>query len=277
MPACETTLRVGVVNPTTLNNNAWKFAKLSFDLALVSETSVTQVMQQPCAKALNDFGFRTIWGAPVPAARVCLNGQDSLKGMALGVCLIASKSIAVRPSRDDLPQTWKSTCRLMVSYVQLPTFTARVITVYGVPSCSSGAAHKNLTIWTAILGLLQSSDMPTIVGGDFNVRPETLEVWESISVVESLVRCPVVIPLHRRCSMTPLTDVSVRLVLSLSPLMMPVSLRSTISWGWDVHSLSAKKRRFPVFTDVCLCLLLLANHPGMLDMEPLNLGLRSFG
>ena len=176
-------LRVGVVNPTTLNNAAWKFSKLSFDLTLVSETSATKAMHHTYAKAFHDFGFRILWGPPVPASRVCVSGADSLKGRALGVCLVASKPIAVRPSRDALPDSWDATCRIMVSYAQLSSFTARVITVYGVPACSPQAAHKNLTLWTAILGLLQESDVPTIVGGDFNVRPDTLEVWDSISAL----------------------------------------------------------------------------------------------
>ena len=131
-------LRVAVVNPTTLNNNAWKFAQVPFDLCCVSETSATAAVHRSCAKAFNDHGLRILWGSAVPASRVCVNGVDSLRGMSLGVCLVASRSVAVRPCRDALPDSWLATCRIMVSFAQLSSFTARIITVYMVSSLLLG-------------------------------------------------------------------------------------------------------------------------------------------
>ena len=69
----------------------------------------------------------------------------------------------------------------MVSFLQLPTMTVRCIALYGVQSTAPGAASKNQTLWYFVLGLLQTSDIPTIVGGDFNVRPQTMEAWGSIA------------------------------------------------------------------------------------------------
>ena len=176
-------LRVAVVNPTTLNGAGWKFAELPFDICCVSECSTTAGMQVSCSKEFNNYGLRITWGTPVPSHRAKANGDESLRGAALGVCVVSSKPLAVRPSRDLLPPQWLATCRLMVSFVQLPTFVARIITVYGVPGCSQNSVQRNLTLWTAIFAILRTSDMPTLIGGDCNIKPQSTEVWESISAL----------------------------------------------------------------------------------------------
>lgn len=176
-------LRVAVTNPTALSNNADAFSALPFDLCMVSETSTTMVMQRSYSKAYKQKRIHITWGAGVPPLRLCASGEGSIRGSCLGVAVLSRGHVAVRPSRDCLPEHLYNTCRIMVSFAQLSSFTVRLVTIYGVPSAAPGASNKNAVLWAAVLGILQGSDMPTLVGGDFNCRPQAQSSWPAIAAL----------------------------------------------------------------------------------------------
>jgi ribonuclease HI len=68
----------------------------------------------------------------------------------------------------------------MIAYAQLPTMTVRLVCVYGVQHCSPNAAAKNRSLWMLLLELLATSNIPTLVGGDFNLRPQSTDVWSEL-------------------------------------------------------------------------------------------------
>ena len=174
-----------MVNPTSLSSNASKFASLPFDLCFVSETSATEQVQIPLQKQYKKEGVNILWGCPVPPQRMCLNRCVSIRGSSLGVAVMArcvgSSQVTLRCAREPLPGHWTDTCRVMLAYAHIPGMVVRCISVYGVQSTAPGARSKNLTLWYFLLGILQSSDIPTLVGGDFNVRPQNMEPWSQIA------------------------------------------------------------------------------------------------
>lgn len=176
-------LRIGVSNPTSLSNHAKSFAKLPCDICMLSESSATAAMQPVHSRAYRKLGLHITWGAGVPSQRMCSNGAGSVRGSALGVCILSKRNVAVRPSRGGLPDHWFNTGRIMIAYAQLSSFTVRLISVYGFQHCAPGACSKNQILWHAVLGLLQSSNMPTVIGGDFNCRPQSKSVWPAITAL----------------------------------------------------------------------------------------------
>lgn len=174
---------MGVCNPTVLVGAASKLNALTFDVCFVSECSVTKNSQHTCAKELNRKGMQILWGHPAPPQRTCNDHSDSLRGCALGVAVVAKNRVALRPTRDKLPSHWDETCRIVVGFVQIRHLTVRLICVYGVQPGASGAFAKNTSLWHLILELLASSDVPTILGGDFNLRPQSSGVWSEIEML----------------------------------------------------------------------------------------------
>ena len=163
-----------------MSNNASKFRQLPFDVCLVAETSATAAMQKIHSKTYKKSGLKIVWGHPSPSQRICLDESGSRRGLACGVCALASSSVTIRPTREPLPGRWDETCRVMIAYAQLPTMTVRLVCVYGVQHCSPNAAAKNRSLWMLLLELLATSNIPTLVGGDFNLRPQSTDVWSEL-------------------------------------------------------------------------------------------------
>lgn len=174
-------LRVAVVNPTSLSNNAASFASLPFDICHVAESSATDAMQKIHTRENKKHRIHITWGHGVPPQRQTASGGGSKRGQSMGVCVLSKGHIAIRPGRSSLPGHWLETCRIMVSFAQMSAFTVRLITVYGVPSAAPGAQGKNSSLWAVILSLLMESNIPTIIGGDFNCKPQCQNVWTHIA------------------------------------------------------------------------------------------------
>ena len=170
-------LKVAVVNPTSLANNASKFKTLDFDLCFVSESSATKSVKQQYEKNYKKLGMHFTWGCDVPSLTLCRDASESRRGSALGVCMISRSTVTLRPTRDKLPEHWDRTCRIMVSYMQLPAFTVRLVCLYGVQPSAHDAFVKNNSLWQAVLQIVSSCDMPTLIAGDFNMRPQKAQLW----------------------------------------------------------------------------------------------------
>ena len=170
-------LKVAVVNPTSLANNASKFESLDFDICFISESSATKFVKQQHEKNYKKMGMHFVWGCDVPSLTLCRDASESRRGSALGVCMISRSSVTIRPARDKLPEHWDRTCRIMVSYMQLPAFTVRLVCLYGVQPSAHDAFVKNNSLWQAVLQIVSSCDMPTLIAGDFNMRPQKVHLW----------------------------------------------------------------------------------------------------
>eukprot|EP00438_Fugacium_kawagutii_P024970 Skav217961 [mRNA] locus=scaffold3450:87992:93123:- [translate_table: standard] len=166
-----------------MNGNATKFALLPFDVALVSETSTTHAMQRGLSSSYAKQGLQVLWGRPVPAQRTCLNGSESVRGSAMGVCMLSRNTVSARPCRSPLVEHWDATCRILVTFLHLPMMMVRVIIIYGVPSSVPNAAQKNATLWSFLLEVTAESDVPTLIGGDMNLRPQTLDLWSDFQAL----------------------------------------------------------------------------------------------
>lgn len=174
-------MKIAVANPTSLNGNQGKFASIPFDLCLVSETSATALMQNSISRAFRKETMQVNFGHPVPSRRQCRDMTMSMRGMALGVALISRQPMCARPSRDKLPGHWDETCRVMVSMVHTSRGPLKVVTLYGVLHNAEDAHRKNVTLWHAILSMVCHDDLPTLIGGDANLRVQDLEVWRHFS------------------------------------------------------------------------------------------------
>ena len=168
------------MNPTSIRNKACEFNSIDADVFAVSECAATQPVQKQQTHVYRKVGLKAIWGEPVPSHRV-LEGRDTLKGSATGVCVFSR--VSVRESRKNLPEHWRKTCRLLVTYIHLSNCCIRLIVMYGVPAGSADQALKNNSLWRAIHSLLIEHDVPTIVAGDFNAPPQRAEAWNDIMML----------------------------------------------------------------------------------------------
>ena len=169
-----------MTNPTTMHDNETKFKDLCCDVCFVSETSTTLKMQKYLAPKYKKQNLQVAWGGAAPPQRICIDGQPSIRGMSVGVAIISKTGFAIRPTREEIPGCWNDTCRIVVSFLHLSTITIRLIGVYGVQCSAYQSKQKNLSLWQFILHLLSSHDMPTLIGGDMNIRPQDLATWPDI-------------------------------------------------------------------------------------------------
>ncbi len=169
-------LRIAVANPTSLANNALNFNSLPFDACFVSETSTTGCVKNFLAKTYKKEGLHYLWGCDVPALHRCRDASESRRGSAMGVCMLFRASITMRSSREELPEHWDKTCRILVSFMHLRGMTIRMVCLYGVQPSAPDAFAKNLSLWQAVLQIVSACDMPTLIGGDFNLRPQSMSL-----------------------------------------------------------------------------------------------------
>lgn len=172
-------LRIAVANPTSLAKNALNFNSLPFDACFVSETSATGYVKNSLAKIYKKEGLHFLWGCDVPALHRCRDASESKRGSAVGVCMLFRPTITMRPTREALPEHWDKTCRILVTFMHLRGMTIRCVCLYGVQSSAPDAFAKNVSLWQAVLQIVSACDMPTLIGGDFNLRPQSMSLWSS--------------------------------------------------------------------------------------------------
>ncbi|CAE7364605.1 ngoBIM, partial [Symbiodinium sp. CCMP2592] len=166
---------LSVVNPTSILNKESSLLALQSHVFLLSETSAVSRAQDIVTGRLRPTGLSWVWGTPVPEHRHENAHQPSLRGCAAGVAL--ASVFPVRPPFAPLCSPAEQAHRLVLGHIRLGPLHARVLVLYGWPANHAAAAAKNEELFREALKLISASEMPTLVGGDFNVDVKSLPVW----------------------------------------------------------------------------------------------------
>ena len=174
-----TNLKVTISNPTSLNQKAEQYSLLNSHIHCVSETSLTESSQTFMSKQYAKCGFGCVWGHPVPPQKIGKTGQPVRRGLSTGVAILST--LPIRPPAVPTPDQLSQTCRFVEAFVRVGHLTLQVISIYGVQPSAPQSKETTNAILAAALSRAEHYQGLTIFGGDFNHRPETLEIWEEFS------------------------------------------------------------------------------------------------
>ena len=79
-----------------------------------------------------------------------------------------------------LPQDLLDTQRVTVGHVRVGPLHLRCVAVYGWPANYSDALARNDALLQQVISIVGDGGVPTIIGGDFNVPPQSLECWSEL-------------------------------------------------------------------------------------------------
>ena len=170
--------RLSVVNPTSLLNKESSLLALGSHVYLLSETSAVAQAQSIVARRLRPTGLSWVWGTPVPEHRHENAQKSSLRGHAAGVAL--ASVFPLRLPFAPLVSPAAQAHRLALGHIRLGPLHARLVVLYGWPANHAAAAQRNEQLFREALLLIAASNMPTLVGGDFNIDVRTLPVWSDL-------------------------------------------------------------------------------------------------
>ena len=91
--AVEVAWTLTVTNPTAALNKRDDFLSLDSDVLVISETSAVAKAQAAVANEFRPWGYRFVWGKPVPSHDRSESLQPSLRGLASGVAIATRLSV----------------------------------------------------------------------------------------------------------------------------------------------------------------------------------------
>ena len=173
-------LTITAVNPTAIFNKEDIFTGLNSDVYCMSETSATRYIQKVMQSRLSTIGYKTIWGAPAKPHRFVSAADDhpDKRGLATGVSIHAR--LPLRASRQEEYREWETQGRLVRAFLCAGTLEIQMICLYGIASSNSNARQKTESLLSAAMQLAMETDMPTIIAGDLNHKPENLPTWRTM-------------------------------------------------------------------------------------------------
>ena len=177
-PSMGTDIVVAVINPTAIRNKAEIVSEVGAHVVLASETSATALTQQYMRTPFRKEGFACYWGPPVPEQVQTKSGQ-CLRGLSLGTAVYTR--LPGRPSPRPFSPEQDASCRISECFVRFGCMEVRVVVVYGWPVSTPEAAARNNLLLAWAYERVTSSSLPAIIGGDFNVLPQQLPVWQSFA------------------------------------------------------------------------------------------------
>ena len=170
----ECLVSVAVINPTAILHKQQELTELDAQIILASETSATARTQTVMSRQLRRHGLKAYWGSPVPEQQETVSGV-CLRGMSIGTA--AFTSLPSRPSIAPLPPEQLASCRISECFVRVAAIEIRLITIYGWPRCSPESALKNNLLLGWAYARATASQVPTLIGGDFNQSVQALPMW----------------------------------------------------------------------------------------------------
>ena len=160
-------------------NKSLVLAQLGADVVVASETAATRAVQSTVSFELRSYSVQALWGHPAPERYHYESGQPSLRGAATGVALFSR--LPCRGPLEPLSLDSEITSRLTEGFVRFPLFEVRIIAVYGFPRCTPGSAYRKNLLLAAADRRATATQLPCIIGGDFNQPPQELPAWEAFS------------------------------------------------------------------------------------------------
>ena len=170
-------LTVTVCNPTAILSKVNEIAGMQSTLTLLSETSATKAVQTEFSQSIKACGYRIFYGPPVVAKRILVDGRESYRGEAIGTAIMTK--LPSRKSFCDIPNDLKNSCRVNSAVVRIQNLEVMVVAVYGYPYNGPDSKRCNDILLARIYQFVTSCGLPFIIGGDFNMVPQSLPSWQA--------------------------------------------------------------------------------------------------
>ena len=170
-------IRVAVCNPTAVRGKEHDLLQLKADLICLSETSAVSSVQRTVARRMQQHGFRSFFGQPVPPHAGEAAEGFSVRGAAGGVAIMSS--LPARRSPEPFPEAMHVTTRVTECFVRFGPLELRVLALYGVPATHLDSKHANNALLKTALSRVTGASVPTLIAGDLNMDVTSLPVWPS--------------------------------------------------------------------------------------------------
>ena len=164
-----------VINPTAILNKADLVSEVGAQVILASETSATALTQQTMRGPLRSKGYQSFWGNPVPEQLQTKTGVCR-RGLSIGTAVFSQ--LPARPAIRPYTPEQIASCRISECFVRAGPLEIKVVVVYGWPSSTHDAAARNNLLLAWAFERVTACSLPALIGGDFNMLPQTLPAWE---------------------------------------------------------------------------------------------------
>ena len=165
-----------VINPTAILGKASIVAEVNAQVVLASETSATVRTQQVMQRPFRAHGFTCHWSQPVPE-QVQAKSGECRRGLSIGTAIFSK--LPSRMSLQAFQPEQAASCRINECFVRIGPMEIKVIAIYGWPMSTPEASARNNLLIAWAYERATSSRVPALIGGDFNVLPQNLPVWQS--------------------------------------------------------------------------------------------------
>ena len=168
-------IKVAVVNPTAIFNKLDDILNIGASCYCLAETSATNAIQKTVSYEARQKGFSPFWGSPVQSRQYIEYDKPTYRGDSIGTCCLTNLPSRRCPISFSLDLV--ESCRVNSCIVRMGALDVLVVCVYGLTGASPDHKRANDYLLASIHEHISSCRLPAIIGGDFNVRPETLQSW----------------------------------------------------------------------------------------------------
>ena len=170
-------LKCCVINPTALVRKTDAIVGMKANLVFLSETSATDIVQKQMKREYQNCGYRSFWSEPVGKKTATIDNRPSLRGENAGTAILTT--LPCRFSRMEFPAVIRDMCRINMSIVALANIEVLVVAIYGFPSNHTNAKKYTDILLSHIYQIVTMAKMPYLIGGDFNLRPNDLPIYQA--------------------------------------------------------------------------------------------------
>ena len=176
-------IRFALVNPTSIVSKISQFDNLAnsyqADIVCASETAATSKAQRQFTQQVRSVcQYKALWSAPVANQFDRLDGEISMRGRAAGVSVFSR--LPCRPAIQTFTDEMYATARLVHTIHTCGDLQFQVVTLYGLASHSSQSEQQTDQLMRAALDATEHMRLPTVIAGDFNCDPFSLDCSQLI-------------------------------------------------------------------------------------------------
>ena len=168
-------IKIVVINPTALHDKHKEIFDIDAHCYCLAETSATETIQKEMNTVARKNGYTCFWSAPVHSRQIFDFERPSLRGESLGTCCVTN--LPNRSCPIDFTEDVLSSSRLSHNIIRVGSLDILVIVFYGITGYTPESRRANDYLLASAFQLLTETRLPTIIAGDFNIRPEALPCW----------------------------------------------------------------------------------------------------
>ena len=183
-------IKIAVINPTAVYRKHDDIMSIDAQCYCLAETSATEAIQKMMTHEFGQKGFRPFWSNAVGSRQTFEFDRPAFRGESSGTCCLTN--LPFRKCSVSFPDDIVTSCRVSCCIVRMGALDIQLVSVYFLPGSSPEARRANDYILASIYEFICLSKIPTIVGGDFNIRPEKLDSWkcfEALGYIDAFSFC----------------------------------------------------------------------------------------